>query len=245
MKKGFKGILLILSMLLMSGCTFSKESKPSPERITLETSKAIIESLQENDKQMLKELFCPYIKENYSQLDAELDKLFNFMKGEIIHQKEFAAYWATTSSNGFVSNLLRQGSRHIKGKFEALLRGETIKTPIDEHIVYNQLNNNEEVVWSLLLASGYLKVLGREKECEDEDDLANIYELTITNFETRKMFESMVRDWFGQSSYEYNEFVKAMLADDKKAMNAYMNRVARESFSYFDVGKRNEPERFH
>ena len=58
-----------------------------------------------------------------------------------------------------VGKLLREGNRRIKEQFETLLQGEVIKTPIDEQIVYHQLDNNDSAIWSLLLASGYLKVL--------------------------------------------------------------------------------------
>ena len=46
----------------------------------------------------------------------------------------------------------------------------------------------------------------------------------------------------------YNDFVKAMFQGNVKEMNAYMNRVARDVFSYFDSGKRpsdEAPERFY
>lgn len=46
----------------------------------------------------------------------------------------------------------------------------------------------------------------------------------------------------------YNDFIKALLLDDVKAMNAYMNKVALQTFSYFDTGKNlseEEPERFY
>ena len=74
----------------------------------------------------------------------------------------FAAYWANTSSNRLVSRLVQRGNRGIKEKFERLLRGDSIQSPIDEQIVYNQLNGNARAVWSLLLAGGYLKVLAFE-----------------------------------------------------------------------------------
>ena len=44
-----------------------------------------------------------------------------------------------------------------------MLEDETIRTTLDEQIVYDQLNGNEQAVWSLLLASGYLKVLSYEE----------------------------------------------------------------------------------
>ena len=65
-----------------------------------------------------------------------------------------SAYWANTSSNSLVGKLIREGDESIKQQFEQLLRGETLYIPIDEQIVYNQLDGNEESVWSLLLASG-------------------------------------------------------------------------------------------
>jgi len=162
----------------------------------------------------------------------------------LLDKGKIGIYWANTSANGLVNKLLREGNRDIKEKFEALLKGEGLKTHLDEQIIYNQLDNNDSAVWSLLLASGYLKVLnckiivnGYERDW--------IYELTITNYETKKMFEEMVKGWFGHVSYEYNGFIKAMLADDIDTMNAYMNNVVFESFSYFDTGRRTQPEKFY
>ena len=45
-----------------------------------------------------------------------------------------------------------------------------------------------------------------------------------------------------EAEADYNDFVKALLMGDKKAMNAYMNRVALSTFSYFDTGKRPSGE---
>lgn len=58
-----------------------------------------------------------------------------------------------------MSKLIQEGSSDIKEKFEILLRGGTIQTSVEEQIVYNQLDDNEEGIWSLLVASGYLKIL--------------------------------------------------------------------------------------
>ncbi len=161
---------------------------------------------------------------------------------------KFSTYWANTSSNSLVGKLLREGNRGIKEKFEGLLRGENIWAAIDEQIVYNHLDHNESAIWSLLLASGYLKVLrydriellGRAQEAK--------YELNLTNYEVERMFNNMVQGWFTCVQEDYNDFIKAMLRGDLDAMNEYMNRVALGTFSYFDTGKqpsREEPERFY
>lgn len=161
---------------------------------------------------------------------------------------KFTTYWANTSSNSLVGKLLREGNRGIKEKFEALLRRERIRTPIDEQIVYNQLDGSDAAIWSLLLASGYLKVLSYEREELLENGEEAEYELTLTNYEVERMFNIMVRGWFKDSGTDYNDFIKAMLLDDLDAMNEYMNRVALKTFSYFDTGNRpsgEEPERFY
>ena len=157
-------------------------------------------------------------------------------------------YWANTSANSLVGKLIREGGRRVKETFEQLLKGESITCPIDEQIVYNQLDDNEEAIWSLLLASGYLKVLEYQLVDEDTGDTPSMYKLTLTNREVRCMFYNMVRGWFARVGGDYNDFVKALLTGDLEAMNGYMERVARQTFSYFDTGKspsQEEPERFY
>lgn len=71
---------------------------------------------------------------------------------------KYGTHWANTSGNGLVSKLIREGDAGLKEEFGKLLKGEYIETKLDEQIIFNQLDNNSEAVWSLLLASGYLKV---------------------------------------------------------------------------------------
>ena len=165
-----------------------------------------------------------------------------------LDKRYFTTYWANTSSNSLVGKLLREGNRGLKEKFENLLRGEVIRTPIDEQIVYNKLDGSEKAVWSLLLASGYLKVLSYDRMERLQKGQKQMYELALTNYEVECMFEGMIRSWFTEAEEDYNEFIKAMLQNDIKAMNAYMNRVSLSTFSYFDTGKKSsydQPERFY
>ena len=165
-----------------------------------------------------------------------------------LEKKDYTTYWANTSSNGLVGKLIREGGLGVKKSFEKLLRGEHLFCPIDEQIIYNQLGQKESSIWSLLLASGYLKVLSYEKIDELETDGSVRYEVTLTNREVRHMFSNMVSDWFRLVEDDYNAFITAMLIADVDAMNAYMSRVALNIFSYFDTGNRptgQEPERFY
>ncbi len=162
-----------------------------------------------------------------------------------LDKRRFAAYWANTSSNSLVGKMIREGSSQVKTIMEDLLEGKSLTTQIDEQIVYNQLDTDEWAIWSLLLASGYLKVDYYELNPETGKEQ---YELSLTNMEVRLMFEHMIQQWFRNFTPAYNAFVKALLLRDKKAMNVYMNRVALSTFSYFDTGKtpsQSEPERFY
>lgn len=165
-----------------------------------------------------------------------------------LDKREYGTYWANTSANSLVGRLIRESNRDIKQKFEDLLNDKSIWCEIDEQIVYSQLYDNEDVIWSLLLASGYLKVetyVGYE-DCQT--DRAPQYELRITNYETRRMFDQMIKDWFAKERPDYNDFIKAMLIGDVDAMNEYMNRISLEIFSFFDTGNRmsgSQPERFY
>lgn len=158
-----------------------------------------------------------------------------------------STYWANTSSNSLAGKLIREGHGHVKEKFELLMKGEHIFTPIDEQIVYDQLGDDEEGIWSILVANGYLKVVSYE-ELGPEDLWNPKYELALTNQEVKMMFRRMISMWFRDAQTDYNDFIKALLQNNVKAMNNFMNRVALKTFSYFDTGKQPsgaEPERFY
>ncbi len=165
-----------------------------------------------------------------------------------IDKGKVGAYWANTSSNSLVGKLVREGSRKVKETFERLLQGESIRTEIDEQIVYDLLDGSEQALWSLLLASGYMKVKEYETYTSEFGEWREDYELELTNFEVKVMFRNMIRKWFGSVRADYNDFIKALLLNDLKAMNNYMNKVTVEMFSYFDTGRSPsgaEPERFY
>ncbi len=160
-----------------------------------------------------------------------------------LDERRVGQYWVNTSSNRLVGKLLREGGANIKKIFEELLGGGTLEMEIDEQIVYNQLSVKKNAIWSLLLASGYLRVMDTTFV---ERTGRWIYHLRLTNREVCVMFEDMVRGWFSGNEY-YGDFILALLQGDVEAMNAYMNKVTQEMFSYFDTGGKpySEPERFY
>ena len=163
-----------------------------------------------------------------------------------LDKRNLSTYWANTSSNSLIGKLVQEGSGRVKTTMEDLLNGYSFTAQIDEQIVFSQLGNDENAVWSLLLASGYLKA---EEHWFDEENGAEQYRLCLTNKEVRFMFQKIIRGWFSKSAPSYNGFVKALLKGDLREMNHYMNRVALDTISFFDSGnkpsEKTEPERFY
>ncbi len=167
----------------------------------------------------------------------------------------YDTYWSNTSGNGLINSLIQKGNSVTKQMVEELLQEKSIRVQIDEQIVFNQLTDNTNAVWSLLLATGYLKVLktemimrNNERNNENEGDVW--YTLMLTNLEVKRMFRKMVKGWFASDTeLYYNEFIKALLNDNIKKMNTFMNKVALNTFSSFDSGNKpseqTEPERFY
>ncbi len=163
-----------------------------------------------------------------------------------LDKKKIGAYWAATSSNTLINGLIQQSATDIKEKMETLLQEKEILVTFDEQIVFEQLQQDKNAIWSLLLASGYLKVL----EVEQRGILLEPwYRLKITNLETLGMFTGMFKGWFSASDCNYNAFVQALLQGNLKEMNVYMNDVALVTFSSFDTGRhpsgKTQPERFY
>ena len=163
--------------------------------------------------------------------------IINYLK-----YQEFKPYWANTSSNGLVSLVLRQASPELKMEMERLLDGKSIKTSIDEQLIFDNLTGGGEDVstYSLLLASGYMT----GTLLVNDEDKGEIYNIRITNHETRRMFKSLIKKWFSGRHNQYNRFVTALLAGGLEEMNYYMANVSSNVFSFFDTGI-NAAENFY
>jgi hypothetical protein len=167
----------------------------------------------------------------------------NFLKN-----RKTGVYWANTSSNGLVGKLLRTGDPEIKKLFEKLMKGECIKVPVDEQIIYNQLDENPAAIWSLLLASGYLKVVHAMTFAESGYAIKEeIYTLELTNYEVYRMFENLIKLWFAKT-HGLTKFTKAMLQGDEETMEECLNDIMLVTMSSFDSGMTSSdkvPESFY
>jgi hypothetical protein len=155
-------------------------------------------------------------------------------------KNELAPYWSNTSSNALVSKLVREGDRKLKMDFEKLLTGEAVFKTIDTEMVFNQLDNNQNAVWSLLATSGYLRINSINE---------GIHELQIVNNEVMQMFRKLINEWFESVHGDYSDFISGLLRCDTQEMNEYMNSILRSVVSTFDVSQNKDdfraPEKFY
>lgn len=194
------------------------------------------------EKQKVKEWYDGFTFGSHSDIYNPWS-ITSFMKNG-----KYEPYWSNTGGNSLVNSLIQKGNAEIKQTMEDLLAGRSFDAEIDEQIIFSQLAGNVNAIWSLLLATGYLRIEGLRYEGRFR---RAVYTLRLTNMEVEMMFSDMVSGWFSGDAVQtlYNDFIKALLADDIKAMNRYMNRVALATFSSFDSGSKpseyTEPERFY
>lgn len=153
----------------------------------------------------------------------------------------FMPYWVNTSENKIIKTILSKGSEGLKKSFEELLRGNTIETTIDENVIMADIEANENNIWSFLLLSGYLKVVGKRRENNKA-----YYTLSIPNIEVKFMYQKMIEEWQGESyiASEYNEMLKALINFDYEVFEEIFIDYVEKSLSYFDVSG-EEPERVY
>ncbi len=245
-----------LERAIMTGITrISKESIFSDlnnMEVVTSTSNKYAESFGFTQKEVSDALIEFDLYENESKIKYWYDGFTFGNKTDIyspwsiinfLDKKKLNPYWANTSSNSLVSTLIREGNGNVKMITEDLLSGNTFHTRIDEQIAFDQLRKDETAIWSLLLASGYLKVEKYTMPPETEEEE---YDLKLTNNEVKRMFKNMIRGWFGICNTHYNGFLAALLRNDIEEMNLYMNDITLSTFSFFDTGKSSsKPECFY
>ena len=101
-------------------------------------------------------------------------------------------YWINTSSNDAVKKFIQMSDNlKTKREIETLLAGEEIIKEIHQELVYPEMYQSVENVWSLLFMTGYLTQRGRVD--------AKRYKLAIPNLEIRDIFETQIMEYFKES----------------------------------------------
>lgn len=163
--------------------------------------------------------------------------IINFAKNKGIAQ----SYWVNTSDNKIIKELIKNSREELKADLELIMSHQVVTKPICKNIAFSEVLVNTDVLWSLLLFSGYLSF--DKKELIDGIYYVN---LKIPNIEVRYFFQNTISNWFeiGFGNKKYNEILESLISGNIKLFSKIFRAFVLKSFSYFDVSG-NEPEKFY
>ena len=145
---------------------------------------------------------------------------------------ELQSYWINTSSNKLIGEIIRRHPVRSKHEIEQLMAGEIIHKEINENVTFQYLDGDENSLWSLFLAVGYIKAENVVKQGE-----STWCDMSVTNREVMGMFRYEILAMFENGNAVYNDFTKALLSHRMEDLNDILLDIAYTSMSYFDVGK--------
>lgn len=140
-------------------------------------------------------------------------------------------YWANTSSNGIVRELIEHADGSVKQEMEALISGGTIEKPVHEEITYEDVSKTEDNLWNFLFFTGYLK-----KQGERFDGETIYHTLAIPNTEVRLIYRNTILDWFNTKikQKDFTELFHALLKKDTHGLEQNLSESLMETISFYD-----------
>ena len=160
--------------------------------------------------------------------------ILNFM----LHQYDGCRpYWVNTSSVDLIRALIEKGSPKLHSELELIIKGESVEKLLDEHTALRDLDKNENMLWSLLLHSGYLTPTEQRVESD-----RIFYKLVVPNREVAIFYEDVVTLWiqdrFGDDRME--AMLQALTAGDIEEFGEQLGDLTANVLSYHDLGQRPE-----
>ncbi len=149
----------------------------------------------------------------------------------INHMKYPMPYWANTSSNAIIKDLVWQADENMKSQLDTLIGGGTIEKKIHEDITYEDINESEDNLWNFLFFTGYMRKVSDRTEGDDI-----FLTMRIPNREIRSIYRNQIRTWFDRQIKDTDKGVlnKAILGGDTDGIAKYVSDLLAKSISVFD-----------
>ena len=138
-------------------------------------------------------------------------------------------YWANTSSNYIIRDLVDIADGDARNEIEALIRGESITKPIHEDVVYSEINQDINNLWNFLYFTGYLKKTG-----ESYSNTQIYYDLRIPNIEVTTIYVRKISEWFKDKvkAADMDTMYAAILASDAEKFEAELSALPLFGFGH-------------
>lgn len=150
-------------------------------------------------------------------------------------------YWVNTSSNDIIKDLLVSADESVKEDLEELIAGKAITKYIKSNIVFQELEDQTDIIWSFLMFSGYLTyhnlIFGGDNPVAD---------ICIPNKEVSLLYKNVIRLWFERGTYKkkYPHMLQCLVNGNIDDFTELFYEFVANTLSQFDVNG-NEPERFY
>ncbi len=144
-------------------------------------------------------------------------------------------YWANTSSNSILKELLKKTSQEQQSNLLKLLRGETISAIIDEGIVYEDIGSQVDALYTLMLTTGYLT-----SESINWGPAGQECTLTIPNEEIRGIYSREVLRHIsgGESTSVLTRLMRNLLSGNAKIFQQDLQNILLQMTSVYDTANK-------
>lgn len=147
-------------------------------------------------------------------------------------------YWINTSSNEAVRRFIRESdnSGTIRREIEGLVAGECIIKELHQELIYEDMYQTVDNIWSVLFTTGYLTQRGRSE--------GNIFRLAIPNREIRNIFTTQIMQLFRENVKKdgelLNRFCEALENGNTESAEKCFGEYLRKTISIRDTSVRKE-----
>lgn len=158
--------------------------------------------------------------------------VINYVKAASADHDAFPRpYWANTSSNSIVRELVEHADNSVKQEMESLIDGGTIEKPVHEDITYGEVYKSEDNLWNFLFFTGYLK-----KQSERFDGETIYLTLALPNTEVKLIYRNTILDWFNQNikKKDFSALYRGILQRETDVLEREISKNLMETISFFD-----------
>ena len=142
------------------------------------------------------------------------------------------AYWANTSDNEIIHELMRGLTPEIAENLQAVMQGEEIHASLDMEVIYPRISDGTDTIFSFLLLAGYLTLAGLPNETE----FGTFAELKLPNTEIRRVYNTEILSWLRlqPAGTVIPEIEKAIYLGDSDRLQRALRNYMISSISNFD-----------
>ena len=139
------------------------------------------------------------------------------------------AFWQSTGSNDIIGEIIGTATPEINENLYKLFFGNTVTTYVDTSVIYPEVQNNPNSIYSFLLVAGYLKVA----EIYPQNDGNYMCDVAIPNKEILYVYEKEVLNRTNQNNVSIS-IHQAIFSKDTSKLQSLLEDFMLKSISTMD-----------